>query len=251
MGQTFNIAICDDEKSALDIVESVAKTIFAEKDLTTRIYKYLEPRGLIEALKKERMSLVFLDIELKNEDGVKVAREICDLGIDAKIVFISSHEERVFDSLKAHPYGFVRKGNFVNDFTFVINSFLNGDSLSNEIDYRLILEGKNTQSVRIKNISYIESEGKNQVIHLVNPSCEISTHKSMTEFSDELSEHGFIRIHKSFLVNSDFIKVINSDSVSLNEGTVLYVSKRKIQSIKNAYLQVLKSKNQAIIINKA
>ena len=113
MEQIIKIAICDDEKSTLEIIKNITKTIFADKNLSTSIETFLEPKSLLEVLAKERMDLIFLDIELNKEDGIEVAKEISNMGMDTKIVFISSHEERVFDSLKTHPYGFVRKNNFI------------------------------------------------------------------------------------------------------------------------------------------
>lgn len=249
MEQIFSIAICDDEKSVLDIVENITKTVFAEKNIAAKIYKFSTAKDLLDTLETTRIDLILLDIELNEDDGIEIAKQIDAKGIDSKIVFISSHEERVFDSLKAHPYGFIRKSAFVKDFDFVINSYLNEDSKNNEIDYKLALLGKNTQGISVKNISYIESQGRYQIIHLANPKEEISVRLSMNELSDELKDHLFLRIHKSYLVNSSYIQVINSDNVQLITGETLYVSKRNIPEIKNAYIQALKKKKKTIVIN--
>ena len=249
MEQIIKIAILDDEKSTLEIIENITKTIFADKNLSTCIETFLEPKSLLEVLAKERMDLIFLDIELNKEDGIEVAKEISNMGIDTKIVFISSHEERVFDSLKTHPYGFVRKSNFVKDFTFVINSYLS-ESDTKETEHKLVLKGKNTRSLDIKNVTYIESDGKYQIIHLTNPNSTITVRENMNDFENELTSQVFIRTHKCYLVNSEYIKVINNEDVTLKDDTKLIISKRKAQDIRNKYLTILKNKKQAIVINK-
>ncbi len=249
MEQIIKIAICDDEKSTLEIIKNITKTIFADKNLSTSIETFLEPKSLLEVLAKERMNLIFLDIELNKEDGIEVAKEISNMGMDTKIVFISSHEERVFDSLKTHPYGFVRKNNFIKDFTFVINSYLSEDD-TKEIEHKLVLKGKNTRSLDIKNITYIESDGKYQIIHLTNPDSTITVRENMNDFENELITQGFIRTHKCYLVNSEYIKVINNEDVTLKDDNKLIISKRKAQDIRNKYLAILKNKKQAIVINK-
>lgn len=249
MEQIFSVAICDDEKSVLDIVENVTKTVFAERNIISKIYKFSNAKELLETLSTNHIDLVFLDIELNEDDGIEIAKQINSKNIDTKIVFISSHEERVFDSLKARPYGFIRKSSFIKDFDFVINTYLNEGNINDETDYKLAIVGKNTQGISVSNISFIESQGRYQIIHLANPKEEISVRLSMNELSDELKDHSFIRIHKSYLVNSSFIQVINSDNVKLTTGDILYVSKRNVPEIKNTYIQLLKKKKKTIVIN--
>ncbi len=250
MEEKFNIAICDDEKSTLDIIENITRTIFLQKNKCAEVDRFLNADELMSSINKKIYDLILLDIDLGGNDGIKVAKIIFDKGIKTKIVFVSSHEERVFESLQTHPYGFVRKNNFFEDFTFVINSFFKDYNLNNDFEDKLIINNKEVKSVEIKNIIYIESEGKYQNIYLDNPNTFFTVRQNMSEFENKLVNKGFIRTHKCYLVNSEYIKIINNDNIVLKNNVSLIISKRKVRDIRNQYLEILKNRKQNIIINK-
>ncbi|MEG2287177.1 MAG: LytTR family DNA-binding domain-containing protein, partial [Ruthenibacterium sp.] len=59
----------------------------------------------------------------------------------------------------------------------------------------------------------------------------------ITVAQQQLSEKGFLRIHKSYLVNMAHIKYIRNTEIALKENTVLPVSRQNDSSILQAYLQ--------------
>lgn len=248
MERTINIAIIDDEISSLEIISDIAKNTFLNKNINTSVDLFQSSEKLFSMLKNKHYELIFMDIELKNEDGIVLAEEISKMNLDSKVIFVSSHEDRVFDSLKTHPYGFIRKGSFVKDFTFVIESFLKGEDNDSD-EKKLILKGKSTTAISISNIIYIESQGKYQFIYTSSPKEKIMVRQNMNDFQEELSPFGFIRIHKGYLVNSSYIRTINDEDVTLIDDTNLILSKRKVKAIREEYLLILKNKKQAIVLN--
>lgn len=248
MEKTINIAICDDEASTLDIMRSVCQSFFDNNKVIANIQSFKNPNDLLETIRKFHFDLLFLDINLNGKDGIDLSKEIQNIDSGIKTVFVSSHEDRVFDSLTTHPYGFVRKANFINDFNFIGNSFLKeGDQQVSE--HKVFIKGKQTQAVDTSNIIYIESDGKYQTLHLNNSKEVLRVRQNMNDFDNELSNFGFIRIHKCYLVNSEFISVINKDNLILKDNTKLVVSKRKAPEIRDKYLMILKDRKQAILIN--
>lgn len=63
--------------------------------------------------------------------------------------------------------------------------------------------------------------------------CTVS--HSLKYFEEVLLINGFLRIHRSYLVNSKFIKSTNLDSltVTLMDGTELKVARRRVKTLKN------------------
>lgn len=248
MDKKVNIAICDDELSTLEIIKSVCHSFFEKEKVEATIKTFKDPNDLLNEIRLFHFDLLFLDINLNGRDGIDVSKEIQKIDAGVKIVFVSSHEDRVFDSLTTHPYGFIRKANFVKDFDFVVNSFLHEDE--NEIsEHKLLVKGKNTQAIGISNIVYIESGGRYQTIHLNNTKEVLKIRQNMDDFDKELSQFGFIRIHRFYLVNSDFISAINKDNIVLKNKATLILSKRKAPEIREKYLTILKDKKQVIIFN--
>lgn len=71
-------------------------------------------------------------------------------------------------------------------------------------------------------------------IHAGSLSCEINT--SLSSLEDRLASYGFLRIHKSYLVNMRCIRKLRSRECLLSDGTVLAVSERNYTQQKQKYL---------------
>ena len=106
----LKIAVVDDE---IVFVESLINKITAvcEKlNLKFKIDKYSNGFDILENYSKYH--LIFLDIEMPSIDGIATAKRINELKSSAEIpfiVYVTSHDELVFDALKSFPYSFIRK----------------------------------------------------------------------------------------------------------------------------------------------
>ena len=62
--------------------------------------------------------------------------------------------------------------------------------------------------------------------------------KTLGEYEDLLGEHGFLRIHKSYMVNVKYVsKVDREGSVMINDGKQLVISKRRKEMVMNRLRQ--------------
>lgn len=62
--------------------------------------------------------------------------------------------------------------------------------------------------------------------------------KTLGEYEDLLGEHGFLRIHKSYMVNVKYVsKVDREGSVMMNDGKQLVISKRRKEMVMNRLRQ--------------
>jgi len=63
----------------------------------------------------------------------------------------------------------------------------------------------------------------------------IITSRTLKEFDEILSDHGFIRVHRGHLINKKFVKSFSNDhEVQLTDGTTVEVSRRKWDEVKVA-----------------
>jgi len=62
--------------------------------------------------------------------------------------------------------------------------------------------------------------------------------KTLGEYEDLLADHGFLRIHKSFLVNARYVTKVDRDGLLLmKDGKQLTISKRKKEIVMSALKQ--------------
>ncbi len=91
----------------------------------------------------------------------------------------------------------------------------------------------------IKNIMYVESR-KNKVHYVIHNVVEdISDYIRLDEVERKIKEYGFIRIHKSYLVNIRYIKKIRWSDVMLKNGKTLPIPKSKYKVVKTKILKLL------------
>ncbi|MGN0606819.1 MAG: LytTR family DNA-binding domain-containing protein [Oscillospiraceae bacterium] len=86
----------------------------------------------------------------------------------------------------------------------------------------------------LKDITYIESIKHDIYIHLVNNKTE-KVSSTLECIEKNLSEFGFIRIHIGYIVNCEAVFSVDSKNVTLKDGTLLPVSRRRIEYVKEKF----------------
>ena len=106
----LKIAICDDDvkmTGRLDtVLEEIAKRNFVKID--TEVFL---DGGKLEKAVEEKMyfDIIFLDIEMGDEDGITAARKIRETDRNVLIIYVTSHESYMQESFSVRPFRFVVK----------------------------------------------------------------------------------------------------------------------------------------------
>ena len=119
------IGICDDNREdAIRIQQEVCKCLklFGEEKTITMISE--DGRKLLENCRTKMVNLIFLDLEMPECNGFELAEQIYDFNPAIKIIFVSNHENMVFDSYEYAPLWFVRKSFMERDMLKLFKSIL-------------------------------------------------------------------------------------------------------------------------------
>ncbi|MBR6965617.1 MAG: response regulator transcription factor [Clostridia bacterium] len=233
----WNIAICDDEKAALELLGSSVRGALRARSVDAVIETFARPRDLLARMEKISFDLLFLDIEMPGMTGLELAQKLRREGNLIDIIYISNREDLVFDALRTNPRGFIRKTRLIQDVSGVIDTYL-AYKKGSEKPRTLILQDRDRVThIPLDKLQYIEGSGKNQMAHLVGKDQPMELHRSMQELEGELAPEGFLRIHKGYLLNYRFIRRIGDNEVTLTSGEKLPISRRKYQEIRDAYME--------------
>ena len=104
----FMMIIIDDDPKMSEKLKHALEAHHIKSIFTFTSTKNCSPELISKA------SLIFLDIEMPDDNGMEFAKRIRKNDADKKIIFISSHEQYVFDSFAAQPFYFIRKTDFEN-----------------------------------------------------------------------------------------------------------------------------------------
>ena len=243
----FKIALLDDDKTALLISKGAIESFFQEKNIAISLDAFSSPVNFLAMAKEENYRLVFLDIDMPELNGLEVGEQVKAINPQTDIIYLSQREDLVFDTLKLHPFGFIRKSKIIQDFANVLELFVN-TALNNDAESKKITISSKTETIStdIDIIMYIEGNRNYQTFYLKDGST-FDARVLMGDLEIKLKEHGFIRVHKGYLVNYLFIRTIGVNEVTLTNNKVLPMSSKRKDGIMEEYLAITR-KNKSIYL---
>ncbi len=227
----MKISICDDETKILEEISS-----FIEKEFpSVRIKSYSDGKSFI-ASTEERPDVLLADIDMPGMSGMDVAATLASEKAKTLVVFVTAHDELVYDSFKYHPFAFVRK------------KFLQEELRSVLADCEKEIENQNKRFT-FQNASTMVNLAQNEILYFEGQANYLAIHttseqyrmrSTMSAVEEELKDSGFLRIHKGFLVNLEHIRILKTEELELDNGEVLPIGKSYSESAKKSILRFMR-----------
>ena len=250
----LNIAVCDDENAVMQIVSDSVLGAFKSRDIKVNMSEFTDAKVLYTSFKNGAVyDLVFLDIEMPRIDGVDFAAKIIkeNFVTGEQIVFVTGMEERVFDTFKVRPFGFVRKNRFLNDLSGLIDRYMRFHESHREKQPPLIVSAfGHMYSIDIHNIKYIECIQRNQKIFFNDDREPLTISSTMAELEAAVTgggEEGFYRVHKGYIINLRCVSFISAEGVILDDKTCIPINRKKLQQFKQVFINFQQSNGARLI----
>ena len=241
----LKIALLDDDKTALLISKGAIESFFQEKNIAISLDAFSSPGNFLAMAKEENYRLVFLDIDMPELNGLQVGEQLKGFDPQTDIIYISQREDLVFDTLKLHPFGFIRKSKIIQDFASVLELFVNTALNTQSENKKITISSKKeTISADIDSVMYIEGNKNYQTFYLKDGNV-FDARVLMGDLETKLKEHGFIRVHKGYLVNYLFIRHVGVNEVTLTNNKILPLSSKRKDEIMEEYLSITR-KNKSV-----
>lgn len=216
----MRIAVCDDN---VKIAEYISEKI-SEYKPECSVNTFSNPDSLMTFLCNNETNLIFMDIVLANKNGIDVAAKIAEKYPNIMTVFITAFADKFSEEifLKFKPYGYLHKPLKIE----ILHHYL--DSAKHDIEMRnrklSVKIGVDVIDIPFEKIIYIESEKRLSHIHVDGCDNPYDTYAKLDDIQCNL-DNGFIRCHKSYSVNADYIKSIEKDCFALKDGKKISISK--------------------------
>ena len=232
----INIAICDDEQNSLEMIQKELYRASEQLNITIETYLYMDGNKVFDLIynNKEDFDILFLDIDMPDISGLEVAKKLREKGSDIILIFISAHEQYVFDSIEYNPFRYIRKNRVTKELPLALKAACS--RLAEMEDNHIVVKTEDKE-VKIKHsdIMYFETEARKVGIHLSNGEV-LAVRKTIKELCEELDNEDFIRIHSGCVANAKYIDKFSSYDITLDNGEQLIVSRTRIKNVKTALM---------------
>ena len=229
------VAICDDLQNDRVQIKNYIKEYCIKEDYDIGSIPFENGEALVKyyAAGKASFDLIFLDIYMCGENGISIAKQIRKYDSDCKIIFMTTSAEHALKSFEVSPLNYLLKpiSKMIFDSAFEKALKTIDKEKRNILPVRL---GSNIRSIYYKDILYIESTAKILTIHTVKNN-SLTFPSKLDDIEAQIRDTRFIRCHKSFLVNMNYILSVENNSFKLIDSIEIPITQRNYASIKDKF----------------
>lgn len=212
------IAVDDEPLALKQLAHYLGKVPFIE--LVASCQNAIEAMRTMEQTEVDAM---FLDINMPDLNGLDFARS---LSHPPMIVFTTAYQEHALDGYKLNAIDYLLKPYGMADILRVADKLKHqyelihtaAHSQADEPDALFVRTDYRAVRIQISEIVYVEGYGEYLRIYQHGQEKPLVVYLRMKEIEERLCSHGFMRIHKSYLVCLHHIAEINKSRVVLDTG---------------------------------
>jgi two-component system LytT family response regulator len=202
----------DDEPKALEVIERYCQKI----SLISLKATFREPLKAIEFLNREKVDLIFLDINMPDLSGIQLLQTLSPRPL---IIFTTAYSQYAVESYELNALDYLLKPITFERFLLAINkaaaALSSRTTTGMDEDAAVFIKsGPQTYRVKVSEILYLEKDGNYITVHLKDGN--ILIRENMGDIFDLIPAADFIRVHKSYVVGIRHISMIEVHQLIVN-----------------------------------
>ncbi|MFA6507768.1 MAG: LytTR family DNA-binding domain-containing protein [Treponemataceae bacterium] len=219
----MNIALCDDEGSELEYLRRLVDEYGRRKQISFTIESFPSGEDLLSFIReKHGFDIIFLDVFMGASTGVLIARQIREFDKKCSIIFATNSRDHAIEGYGVRALQYLLKP---------IGADALAEALDQAIEVQLLKETKviyiktrqGDYRIPLEDILYAESDARIVTIHR-RAQEKVSFYERLDTFESQCQDERFLRCHKSFLVNLEYVHAIANNSVIMETGQEIAVS---------------------------
>jgi two-component system LytT family response regulator len=227
--------IIDDIPEAVSVLKADLENYCVNIEVVGSAGGVVSGAKLVRELKPD---LVFLDIQMPDGTGFDLLEILPETNF--KLIFTTASDEFAIKAFKFSAVDYLLKPIDPDELMDAVSRVSDQERPAERIDLlkenfraarRIALNTlEKIHIVNVEEILRCESDINYTMFHFTDSNKLLVT-KTLKEFDKLLSDHGFIRVHQSHLINTNFIKEFlkSSGYIVMKDGTKVPVSTRKKQ----------------------
>lgn len=236
----YRIAVCEDDPrtaeqnktAACRVLEGSGRT--RGRDYDVEVFHAAPP--LMERLAgdPDAYQLLLLDIQLEGDNGVELARFLREQQVNASIVYITDHPGFALDSFPTYPLEYLLKP--VDEAR--LSAALDWDWKQRHVRPKHPVLRVGSRAIPLDEIVYLETSGRKTAVHTRDERIEHAV--PLSKLKEDFQRQGFCLSHFSYLVNLAHVMRVDRDTLILDTGESIPVSRRYYSDFMARYVESLK-----------
>lgn len=236
----LRVIVCDDDCVLLEKILETVRIIFDQLDIKVKLHAYpdadqISPQILSSA------DIVLLDIDFPNSkcSGMDIARMLRENRKDSVIIFITNFIEYAPEGYEVQAFRYILKRDLDTELAPYIHQAIEQICTTKET-IKIQVNGE-IIDLLLDDILFWEVQQHNVTVHVKRDTYgkSIKTYNictTLSELEQQLDSHGFLRIHKSYLVNMKHLTKFQCREAILDNGIKLRVGEKRYAENKKKYL---------------
>lgn len=229
----MNVVICEDDQAFSDLLKEKLTEHLTMRNLPCDVTQVSNGQSLKEHLASgSRTNLLFMDVQLENEDGIALVKELRASYPKLPVIFLTSMEDRIGEGYDVSAFYYLLKREYDAKLPEVLDRFIQEVFVKRSLYVR---SGADVLLLDYDEIYYVEANKRGTQIH-----CREEVHASGTSiqnFGKILPYWIFIEVYHALYVNADHVRRVDADTLLLDNGETVPVSRRKRKDLMNAIMR--------------
>lgn len=243
----IKIAFCDDDLTILQEISRLLGRYRVEKNKEMQYTAFQSAIELLSGIERGvHYDILILDILMPGENGIAAAKGIRAFDSDVKIIFLTSSTEFAVQSYTVNAFFYQIKPIWEEGFFRLMDSVL-AECVTEQTDSLILKCTNGITRVNLKKLEYCEVIGRTLYIHLYHGD-QLESKGRLDDLSAKLMQRGgFLRPHRSYLINMDYIQNITYRGIILLSQYEIPIPRGKYSEMKNAFFDYVFQSKQVIL----
>lgn len=206
----LNIGICDDEEIMRHKLRKYTLDFFKASGEVCEIYEYSSGEELTAQYDKP-LDILFLDIQMKNINGIMAAKEIRKLDDKVCIIFITALSQYAKDGYKVRAYRYLTKPIEFDEYVIELYEAVQ-EIKKFKNKYITIKNNLGLFSIEYNDIIYVAVDNRKLLIKTIRGD-DIITYQALSNFENLLDKVSFFKCHQGFIVNFKYVENVTKNNL--------------------------------------
>ena len=240
----MRVCYCEDEKSQALLFKKKIEQWAEKNKSSVSVDLFESAEEFLFKTGGTAYDVIFLDISMKGQNGMELARKIREKEKQVLLVFVTSDAGYVFDGYEVNAYRYLMKP-VAEEKLWEILNYASEQNAEKEDDCILVKKDSQLIKISLNQLLYLEAQGHYVNLYLEN-SETVTLKTGFLELLEEIQKKSslFCMVHRSYAVNISKVARIGRTECVLTDKSVVVVSRSFYKKVNEAFIKYHLERNE-------